>query len=122
MSEHSRSCTTGRVLTLHMCAQVLSQNTGNRPINLFVSRGGKAYSDATFSQYWTTVMDKVDTMGQPHFPPSKARTMYVERITSETGLPPDMWDGVAAVMDNTTRQVGCIRMGGLHSVPRACKF
>ena len=73
---------------------------------MFVSRGGTAFGDATFSQYWTMIMDKVDTMGQPHFPPSKARTMYVEHITSETGLPATMWDGVAAVMGNTTRQVG----------------
>lgn len=88
-----------------MAAQVLSQHTGKRPINLFVSRQATAFSDATFSQYWTMVMSKVDTRGQEHFPPSKARTMYVERITADTGLPPDMWDGVAAVMDNTTRQV-----------------
>ena len=70
-----------------------------------MSRQATAFSDAIFSQYWAMVMDKVDTLGQPHFAPSKARTMYVERITSETGLPPAMWDGVAAVMDNTTRQV-----------------
>lgn len=86
------------------CAQVLSQNSGKRPINLFVSRQAASFSDATFSQYWATIMSKVDTMGQQHFAPSKARTMYVEHITSETGLPPTMWDGVAAIMDNTTRQ------------------
>jgi hypothetical protein len=54
-------------------------------------------------------MSRIDTLGQPHFAPSKARTMYVEHITSETGLPPEMWDGVAAVMDNTTRQVGNVQ-------------
>jgi hypothetical protein len=39
-----------------------------------------------------------------YFPPSIARTVFVEDYTSEYGVEPDMWDGAAVIMGNSTVQ------------------
>jgi hypothetical protein len=39
-----------------------------------------------------------------YFPPSLARTVFVEDYTSEYGVEPDMWDGAAVIMGNCTAQ------------------
>ena len=74
------------------------------PPNLFVSRDGRAFSNATLVHYWSGLMAKVDTLGQSYFPPSLARTMFVEEYTSAHGADPSTWDGCAAIMGNSTRQ------------------
>jgi hypothetical protein len=43
---------------------------------------------------------------QEYFPPSLARTMFVEDYTSEYGVPPEFWDGAAAIMGNSVAQWG----------------
>lgn len=81
--------------------KVLTQAKGEKVVHLFVSRYSNPFSATTFNHYWENLMQRVDTMGQPYFAPSLARTMYVEDYTSEQGVHPDMWDGAAAVMGNS---------------------
>jgi hypothetical protein len=71
---------------------------------LFVTRLGKEYSDATFSQHWKYLLEGTSTL--KYFPPSSARTVFVEDYTSKFGVEPEMWDGAAAIMGNTVRQWG----------------
>lgn len=50
-------------------------------VTLFCNSSGKAFTSCTFVHYWMALMKDVDTLGQQYFPPSAARTMYVEHIT-----------------------------------------
>ena len=73
---------------------------------LFVLDSGKAFDDSTFVQYWSKAMRQ--TAGKfnlPYFPPSKARTMFVEAYTEQNGgMEPSFWDGASAIMGNTPQQ------------------
>ena len=39
----------------------------------------------------------------PYFPPSLARTSFVDAYTDEFGVEPSFWDGAATVMGNTVK-------------------
>jgi hypothetical protein len=84
--------------------QILTQGKGDKMVMLFVARSGKEFSGCTFVHYWTQLMKTVNTRGQEYFPPSMARTMFVEEFTAAHGSEPDTWDGCAAIMGNTTAQ------------------
>ena len=72
---------------------------------LFVSRAGIAFSNATFTQYWGKVMGRaLQTHGITYFPPSKARTIFVEAYLQAHAADPELWEGAAAIMGNTPRQ------------------
>jgi hypothetical protein len=64
---------------------------------------GLEYNDVTFRNFWKWVMDSTAT-NLKYFPPSLARTVFVEDYTSEYGVEPDMWDGAAVIMGNCTAQ------------------
>ena len=72
-------------------------------LRLFVTKQGKEFNDATFCQFWETLMSSTAS-GMQYFPPSLARTAFVEDYTSEFGVEPDMWDGAAVIMGNSTEQ------------------
>jgi hypothetical protein len=72
-------------------------------LRLFVTKQGKEFNDATFCQFWETLMSSTAS-GMKYFPPSLARTVFVEDYTSEYGVEPDMWDGAAVIMGNSTAQ------------------
>jgi hypothetical protein len=73
---------------------------------LFVTGSGNAFSDATFVQYWTSAMKNTAfTFGLDYFPPSKARTVFVEAYTEQNGgMEPEFWDGASAIMGNSPKQ------------------
>jgi hypothetical protein len=72
-------------------------------LRLFVTKQGKEFNDVTFCQFWETLMSGT-AKGIKYFPPSMARTVFVEDYTSEYGVEPDMWDGAAVIMGNSTAQ------------------
>ena len=73
-------------------------------VRLFSSSTGRQLTNVSLDHYWAQLMKKVDTMGQPYFPPGDGRTQYVEYVTSATGLAPETWDGVAAILGNSVSQ------------------
>jgi hypothetical protein len=95
-----------KLMLAHVFAgqRMLTLERGDAMIRLFVTRQGKEFSDATFVHFWRTLMEATDTNGIEYFPPSKARTVFVEDYTSRYGVEPDMWDGAASVMGNCVRQ------------------
>lgn len=91
------------LLLAHICSGqevLLDNNDPYRVTPLFLSGGGNPFTDATFSQWWSALL-KRSAPELPHFPPSLARTAFVEDYTSKYGVPPDMWDGAAAIMGNS---------------------
>ncbi len=64
---------------------------------------GLEYNDVTFRNFWKWAMEK-SAPNLKYFPPSLARTVFVEDYTSEYGVEPDMWDGAAVIMGNCTTQ------------------
>ncbi len=82
----------------------LTQLQGDRMIRMFVTKQGKAFTNVTFSQFWTGLQESTDTSGMAHFCASRARTTFVEDYTSANGVEPDLWDGAACLMGNTVRQ------------------
>ncbi len=70
-------------------------------LRLFTTKQGKEFNDVTFCQFWETL---VKGSGMKYFPPSMARTVFVEDYTSEYGVEPEMWDGAAVIMGNSTAQ------------------
>ena len=72
---------------------------------LFVSGGGNAFSSATFDQYWAGLLKRTST-DIKHFPPSLARTSYVEEYISGMGDKPRTWDGAAVIMGNSVKTWG----------------
>lgn len=76
-------------------------------VNLFTTRQGNPFSDATFCHYWRTTIKNCPIahhMGLSYFKPSAARNMFVEDYTGANGVAPDMWDGAAVLMGNSVRQ------------------
>ena len=85
--------------------EIITQAKGDKMVRLFVTSKGNAFKDpSNFTQYWENLMRQVDTKGQAYFPPSLARTMFVEEYTGAHGAEPDYWDGCAAIMGNTPSQ------------------
>ena len=71
---------------------------------LFVNDRGRPFNDSTFDHYWQKAMTTAAPFGLKYFPPSKARTIFVEEYTSVHNEEPDMWDGAAALMGNSVEQ------------------
>jgi hypothetical protein len=86
---------------------VLTMHSPHIVAELFTTNAGSPFADCSFTQYWETLMKKCPvaiSLQIRYFPPSTARSMFVEHYTSAHGVPPDMWDGAAAIMDNSVRQ------------------
>lgn len=66
---------------IHSGHEILTQGYGSESIALLTNSKGRPFSSCTFTQFWTKLMGAVDTGSQAYFPPSAARTMYVEQIT-----------------------------------------
>jgi hypothetical protein len=72
---------------------------------LFVSDAGRAFGDATFTQYWGKQMRAAALSHDlAYFAPSKARTIFVEAYTQSAAADLELWEGAAAIMGNTPRQ------------------
>lgn len=73
-----------KLLLVHIRAghRLITQESGDQMVNLLSTKRGKAFSNVTFIHYWAALMSEVDTMGQAYFPPSLARTMFIEQTTS----------------------------------------
>ena len=81
--------------------KVLTQSTGDYMPYLFSTRSGKPFSTVNFTHYWKSLM-KTAT-GIPYFPPSLARTSFVDKYTDEFGEEPALWEGAATIMGNTVK-------------------
>ena len=67
--------------------------------------GGNAFSPSTLVHYWSTTMSRTaGDFGLEYFPPSKARTTFVEEFSLEHGHAPDLLEGAAAIMGNSVEQ------------------
>ncbi len=88
------------LLTQLASGAVLKKGQLPSPI-LFVSRAGNPFSTCTFSQFWTSIIREVEEI--PHFPPSLARTSFVDSYTATYGEEPLCWEGAATIMGNTTK-------------------
>ena len=71
---------------------------------LFVNDQGKPFTDVTFVHYWGKCMLTARAFDIQYYPPSRARTIFVEEWTAVHQEEPDMWDGAAAVMGNSVEQ------------------
>lgn len=69
---------------------------------LFVSNQGKTFSDSTFVHYWDSLMSNAKQFGFERFPPTYARTIFIEdfTLTGEASL----MEGASMVMGNSVRQ------------------
>lgn len=76
------------LLHLQQGHDVMCSRMGIQP-NLFMSSNGGSFDDALFTLYWGSLL-----IGKwipelppfsPYFPPSKARNIYVDYYTSESG-------------------------------------
>lgn len=75
--------------------------------HMFVRKSGSPFTDAVFTQYWGKLMGYANRKHQlAYFPPSLARTIFVEDYTSVYGSCPDVLQGAAAIMGNTVEQWG----------------
>ena len=82
--------------------RLLTSESGDSMVLLFTTKKGREFTDSTFVQFWSSHMKSTTEL--PYFCPSLARTSYVEQVSNDTGLPPEMWDGAATVMGNSVRQ------------------
>lgn len=62
------------------------------------------HGKSTFTTYWRHLMEKTAPSDIERFPPSLARKSFVEWYTLEYGDEPEMWDGAADIMGNSTRK------------------
>lgn len=92
-----------KLLLLHIDYghKLLTQFTGDHMPFLFATKSGKQFSAANFTQYWGILMKSAKDI--PYFPPSLARTSFVDSYTSLFGEEPDAWEGAATVMGNTVK-------------------
>lgn len=92
-----------RMLLMHIDYghKLITQNVGDDVKTLFNSRAGQAFSAQTYTHYWKTIMKSATKV--PYFPPSLARTSFVDKYTSLNGEEPAMWEGAATVMGNTVK-------------------
>lgn len=73
--------------------------------HMFVTKAGASFANAVFTQYWAKLMRRAgDLYGLEYFPPSLARTIFVEDYSMVHGSSPDMLEGAAAIMGNTVGQ------------------
>lgn len=85
----------------HLLTHHLPDNHGH----MFVTGSGASFSNAVFTQYWAKLMRRAEAeYGLAYFPPSLARTIFVEDYTLVHGSSPDMLEGAAAIMGNTVAQ------------------
>ena len=86
--------------------KLMTESVGGRRADLFLKdcKGG-ALTKENFTGWWRQLMH-VTAPHIPAFPPSAARTAFVEDYTSGNGVPPEMWDGAAVVMGNSVDQWG----------------
>lgn len=72
---------------------------------LFSPKSNVPFSDSTFCQYWKRVMlSTARPFGLAYFPPTKARTIFVEEYVRVHGTEPAMWDGASIIMGNSAEQ------------------
>lgn len=71
--------------------KLLTSPSGDRVVQLFVNRHGRAFSDATFQHFWAKLMSDTAPATLDYFAPSLARTIYVEDITSAEGESLGQW-------------------------------
>lgn len=83
-------------------ARLIPPPEGSKPTTMFVSGSGRPFNDSTFSQWWASLLKRT-APGITRFPPSLARTSFVEDYTCKYGEVPEMWDGAAAIMGNSVR-------------------
>ena len=91
-----------RMLLLHLDFghKLITQSNGDNVMTLFNSRYGNSFSPQTYTHYWATIMKSASV---PYFPPSLARTSFVDEYTSTFGEEPAMWEGAATIMGNTVK-------------------
>ena len=92
-----------RMLLLHIDYghKLITQCVGDNVKTLFNSRAGQAFSAPTYTHYWKTIMKSATKV--PYFPPSLARTSFVDQYTTLNGEEPALWEGAATVMGNTVK-------------------
>ena len=99
-----------RLLLIHMDegrSVILEQSSAEqRTPYLFLNFQGRplGHAKSTFTTYWRQLMDKTAPADIDRFPPSLARKSFVEWYTLEYGDEPEMWDGAADIMGNSTRK------------------
>ena len=95
-----------KLLLAHIKAgrRILTLEDPSPSHRLFVNDQGKPFNDSTFVQYWGKSMVTARPYGLKYYPPSRARTIFVEEYTAVHQHEPDMWDGAAAVMGNSVEQ------------------
>ena len=72
-----------------------------------MNKKGKPFNDSLFVHWWMGVFKTVDTRGQMYFPPSLARTVFVEDWLAQYGAEPtdlEMCEGIAISMGSSTSQ------------------
>lgn len=69
---------------------------------LFLSGSGAPFKDSTFVHYWSTLMATAKEFGLNYFPPTAARTIFIEDFTRSADA--EDWPGAAIVMGNSVRQ------------------
>jgi hypothetical protein len=79
----------------------LNELLPKKNIMMFMSNAGNPFNDQTFNHYWEGLMAR---SGQRYFPPSLARTSYVERFIGANGKDVDLCEGAATCMGNTPKQ------------------
>jgi hypothetical protein len=79
----------------------LTELLPKKNIMMFNSNAGNPFNDQTFNHYWEGLMGR---SGQQYFPPSLARTVFVDRYTGANGMDPELFEGAAACMGNTPKQ------------------
>lgn len=85
--------------------QLLTHHLPFEQPRVFVSKPGNAFSDVTFTHYWERLMHDAEGEFDLHyFPPSMARTIFIEHYTSKHGVTPDLIDGAASIMGNSAAQ------------------
>jgi hypothetical protein len=88
---------------------ILQLESCNPSPYLFNSDKGQnmAERNCDFTAAWGKIMKRcpvAKAMAIPYFPPSKARTSFVQGYRGGMGVDPKMWDGAAACMGNSVRQ------------------
>jgi hypothetical protein len=86
---------------IHHGQAILTQILPKKNIMMFSSNAGNPFSDQTFNHYWEGLMARTN---QRYFPPSLARTVFVERYIGAHGMDPELWEGAATCMGNTPKQ------------------
>jgi hypothetical protein len=85
--------------------KLLTHHLPEQQHNLFVTGPGKSFNNVTFTQYWGKLMRAArNRYSLQYFPPSLARTIFIENYVACNGREPELLDGAAAIMGNTAAQ------------------